>query len=263
MAVNQAILKLLSQALWNSQLLVKYEIFTLHVQMQKKTAVLLYRSSAKQCKSQEQIYIFKQTESRRHFPHWQLWVFLSGQPNQTLSTASWKKTKKNKSRFWLNSSCCGRYEQNSTCAWMLSVNTWRVFAGNSKQAVAVKFKGEGKKKKSICQRLFRWLSDVGMRRTFWLCVFSLEGIKRWKQKGGRRETRGMGKPWHSVCTEEQSGFTVTQWTVGSLEVCLRTKLYTYWSGWWSKSRGSEAEGRERQSAVGGMITHSLTAWLEY
>lgn len=32
---------------------------------------------------------------------------------------------------------------------MLSVNTWRVFAGKSKQAVAVKFKGEGKKKKHL------------------------------------------------------------------------------------------------------------------
>lgn len=106
--------------------------------------------------------------------------------------------------------------------------------------------------KSSCQRLFQWLSSVGMRRSG-LCVFSLVG----------REARGLGKPRHSVCTEEQWGFTVTQWTVRSLEVCLWTKLYTYWSRWWSKSGGLEAERREGQGAVGGVITHLLTVWLEY
>lgn len=66
---------------------------------------------------------------------------------------------------------------------MLSVKTSGVYAGKSKHAV--KFKGSG----STSQRLFLWLSDVGMR-TFWQCVFSLEGIKRWNEKGGQREARG-------------------------------------------------------------------------
>lgn len=79
-----------------------------------------------------------------------------------------------------------------------------VFAQQSKQAVAVKFRG--------------WESEEQQPEVI------LVALKCWHEKVlatylliGRNETKGRttgderdGKPRHSVCTEEQSGFMVRQ-----------------------------------------------------